>query len=642
MFNLLSLKRVLVTVAVFATLVIWGCGSTASIPTQVVSTPSPTATLLPSLPPTVTPVPTSTPVPTPMPTSTPVPTPISTPVPSPTPAPTATPTPIPPTATPVPVYYEAWRRLPYAQWLEDKYPTLATEFKALPWVADGIATGAETKVLREILWHSQVSIPAVTNLLILPWVQDGVTQDEAETLDLITRFNDPANALSATTFIWLQDGVDELEMKALQDLYDINHYDLAVGGSVLALPWVQDGITEIEGETLPALDYMNYIDSPLAALVVTFPWVTDLEITPLESEVINWLNNNDWGQAVHDVVRLPWVQDGITELERDTIESLYWFNRDEPETTLQIITMPFLVSFDTVDSLALRAIQRLAREGQLRTLTENPVFQDGITDDETVLVAAVGTLEDPDEIKRVLTPGVTQIETLSAGTDLTPNMTVSIAWTDGDPVPGIIEDALYLIEFTENTIDLPLPVDHVVILLNKVAAGGRLGINHGFAFTYLPVRVTTENFRFGVAHETTHYYPGGETWLNEGLAILIEYQLGLNVIGRSQEQLNAPRSTCEAHDIQMLSEWSVSAEGLGAGQFWCNYYLGSLLFQDLFTSMGPEAFTTSLHELFQLAEKATEEHRIAGIEEIRTAFAGQETIVEYHWSGKLNAPENRP
>ncbi len=606
------------------------------------STPESEPTQTPRPNPTSTITPTSTVGPTAVPTSTPTVTPVPTAPPAPTPTPPpATPTPIPPTATPVPVYYEAWRRLPNTQWLEDNYPTLANEIKALTWVADGIATGAETKVLREILSHAQVSIPAMTNLLMFPWVQDGVTQDEAEVMDLITSFNDPANALSATALIWLQDGVDELEMKAIQDLYDINYYDSAVGASVLALPWVQDGITEIEGETLPALDYMNYIDSTLAALVVAFPWVTDHDMTPLESEVIGWLNNEDWGQVVHDVVRLPWVQDSVTELERGVITSLYWVSRDDAVLAQQIITMPFLVSLDTVDSLALDAIQRLARERQLRTLTESSIFQDGITDDETVLVTVVGTLDDSDEIKRVLTPGVTQIETLSAATDLTPNMTVSIAWTDGDPVPGIIEDAHFLIEFTENTIGLSLPIDHVVIILNEVATGNSLGVNYGFAFSYLPDRVTTENFRFGVVHEATHYYPGGTPWLNEGLAFLMEYQLGLHVIGRSQEQLNAPRYTCEAHDLQMLSEWSASTEGLGAGQFWCNYYLGTLLFQELFTDMGPQAFATSLHELFRLAEQAAREHRIAGIEEIRTAFAGQETIVEYHWSGNLNAPENR-
>ena len=54
--------------------------------------------------------------------------------------------------------------------------------------------------------------------------------------------------------------------------------------------------------------------------------------------------------------------------------------------------MPFLQTPDTTDVLALRSMRRLAHEEALDPLIEHASFLDGITDNETTLVAAVGTL----------------------------------------------------------------------------------------------------------------------------------------------------------------------------------------------------------------------------------------------------------
>ena len=569
---------------------------------------------------------------------------------------------------------------------------------ALPWVQDGIDDEAEAKTITEFAWLRFYDDSDITASIIgMPWVQDGIEEIEADSIERL-RYISTDNVETAKTTLelgWVQDGIEDLEFTALHELRYINLNDSRNAALVLALPWVQDGIDdEAEAKTITEFAWLRfYDDSDITASIIGMPWVQDgiEEIEADSIERLRYISTDNvetakttlelgWVQdgiedlefiALHElryinlndsrnaalVLALPWVQDGIDdEAEAKTITEFAWLRfYDDSDITASIIGMPFLASIETADTLALRATNTLGSDEKLQVLTSHPMFQTGITDDETPLIAGLGTLvgkkwrdplkdkqKDTDgEIKRVLDRGVAQVETLSAATDLTPNMTVSIVWTDRDPVPGIIEDLLYLIEFTENTIELPLPVDHIIVMLNQAAIlEGAGGANHGYAFTFYPESVSDDGYRGGFVHELTHYYSWGESWMHEGMANFAAYRFGLSV-GKSEGQSRPTRGECEVHDIEMLSELSPDFFE-DYDDFLCNYYLGELLFRDLFRNMGAEAFTASLHELLQLSEKATDEHRTAGIEEIRTAFAGQEHIIEYHWSGKLNAPENRP
>ncbi len=105
-------------------------------------------------------------------------------------------------------------------------------------------------------------------------------------------------------------------------------------------------------------------------------------------------------------------------------------------------------------------------------------------------------------------------------------------------------------------------------------------------------------------------------------------------------QLQPKRRDCEAHDLEMLSEWD--PDRADVRRFHCAYYLGQPLSYDLLVGMGAETFTSSLREYYRLSLEVQEEDRTPGMAEVRKAFAGQDAIIDYHWSGKLNAPENRP
>ena len=122
------------------------------------------------------------------------------------------------------------------------------------------------------------------------------------------------------------------------------------------------------------------------------------------------------------------------------------------------------------------------------------------------------------------------------------------------------------------------------------------------------------------------------------MADIIEYQYGVK-IGLSRGQLKNRRKGCDAHDLAMLSEWDPSKS---SAQFRCNYYLGLMLFQALLESMGAEAFSTKIGELYRLSLAGPDAGGALRVDAVRRVFSGQSDIVDLHWSGAVNAPENRP
>ena len=425
--------------------------------------------------------------------------------------------------------------------------------------------------------------------------------------------NYPALARQIQTLTWVQDGLSDLERSAVDELLWMAVEDVANLDAALRMPWVQDDISEL---AYKALDKLGYLDTPNPA-------------------------------NLYAALNIPWVQDGIYETEYDIIDSLGALDFDATGVVFQLFSMPFLLSPDATDALAIQGMENLADRGRLAALTDHSIFQDGVTDDETTLIAGVGTLRDADEIQRVLNPGGAAIETISISTELTPHLKISIVRTDSQSRPGTVESVRDAVEFVEKAVGLPLPVDHVIIMLNDLAVTDKYaGTNFGFAYSYKPKYEAAQgtfewrHLQTGFVHETAHYFwTGNEDWIDEGLANIVEYQFGLQM-GLSHGQLQTKRENCEAHDLEMLSEWD--PDRADVDRFHCAYYLGQPLFQDLLVSMGAETFTSSLQEYYRLSLEVQEEDRTPGIAEVRKAFAGQDAIIDYHWSGKLNAPENRP
>ena len=382
-----------------------------------------------------------------------------------------------------------------------------------------------------------------------------------------------------------------------------------VARRIETLPWVQDGISDLDGLAIDELLYLG------------------------AGKIDN----------LRAVLRLPWVQDAISDTEHDILDDLSGLR---PDVVAAMAAMPFLASHEATDALAVAGMRWLESGGVLDALVDSPLFQDGIDDGETTLVAAVGTFyQDAAAVRRVLTPGNAAVEAVSLGTELTPDLKVSIVRTGSQSRPGTMESVRDAVEFAEGIMGLPLPVEHVVLVFDEAAVpAGFSGSNYGFAFSFSPEYETRQGtyewraLQSGFIHELAHYYWRGHAgWIDEGVANMFEYMRGRDS-GLSPGQLKTKRKNCEAHDLVMLAILDPSTND---SSYRCNYYLGERLFRELLEALSRPQFVAKLRELYQVVLPAREAGGTPGIAEVRQVFDGQRSIVDKHWSGALNAPENR-
>ena len=549
-------------------------------------------------------------------------------------------------------------------WLSREDQRAAAAIAALPWVQDGISH-TERSAIRQFYWltvqedtRNNANLQAV---LGLPWVQDSITTTEEKFLDFFEALDRGNHRLAAQvlTFPWPRDSIMESELEAIKQLYWLSRQE--DGGRstdnlevVLSFPWVQDAINETEAEFLDFFEDLDHGNQSLAAQVIGFPWPRD-SIMESELEAIKqlyWLSRQeDGGHSTANlevVLSIPWVQDAINETEAEFLDFFEDLDQDNETEATAVLAMPFLKSLEPDDVLALRGVERLGDKDLLSALMSHPTLRNGITDTQTTLITAASTLRDAEEIRRMLNPGYASIESLSSGTKLTPNLKVSIIRTGTNSQPWTAEGVRDAVEIAERTMQLPLPVSHLIIVLNdKAFAENYGGANFGFAFGYDPEDEQprdTDNghyFQSGLVHETAHYFWRGHAdWIDEGIADTFEYMYGVDN-GVSQWLLERPRrKNCEAHDLEMLTELNPEQEDLD--QFRCNYYLGQSLFLELLENLGTNEFNKGLRELYRLSLAAKDADETPGIDEVRQAFHDQAEVVEKHWSGKLNAPENRP
>ena len=97
-------------------------------------------------------------------------------------------------------------------------------------------------------------------------------------------------------------------------------------------------------------------------------------------------------KAAATVIAMPWVQDGITETEAEALKYLNWISGRNADAAAALIAMPFLESVEIRDTLALRSLNHISGKdaSDFRELMSYPRIKDGITDEDTKIVAVLG------------------------------------------------------------------------------------------------------------------------------------------------------------------------------------------------------------------------------------------------------------
>ena len=259
------------------------------------------------------------------------------------------------------------------------------------------------------------------------------------------------------------------------------------------------------------------------------------------------------------IQEFPWVQDGLSDIERQATDELAYIGVENIAHLRAAVAMPFLRTLDTADLLAIRAMKTLAYRDLLAGLLEHPTVRLGINDAQLTRIAAAGAFYDEVNMGKVLDPAQTTVETWSGSTALTPNLRISIVRASEGP-PETTDAVTEAVEFVEQVMQLPLPTDHVVLVMDDAAVPQAFaGSNFGFAIAYKPEYEQPDKswewrrLQHGLVHEVAHYFwSGNADWMDEGLANTVEYLYGAEA-GLSPGQLKPQRNDCEAHDLKILS-----------------------------------------------------------------------------------------
>ncbi len=479
--------------------------------------------------------------------------------------------------------------LEHADWLEQNKPALANQIKALPWVATGVADSereAAEQLIRAARWY-----PDTFNILMeMSWVQDNaVTADEAQAIfqmRWLAQYH-PEQSEQISQKPWVQDSITTAEARVIFYLAWTIRYAPTLGKRMLNLPWIQDdSIADHEASVIDGIYHVHrYAMAPaLAERMIELSWIQD-GITADEGKVIEHLRRGveDTPEQTERMIELSWVQDDITADEAKAIEYLRRIGRSDSEAAADIITMPFLKTLEIDDVLALHALSNPRHDDTLDVILEHPTLGNGITDDLTTLVTAVGIIREAGEVRRMLNPGYADIEVLAEGTVLSPDLKISIVRTENPSWDGAAQGLKFAVDLVEGGMQLPLPVPHLIVVIHDLAITheGPGAQFHSFAIgihtrNEKPVRYASgkDVLHSTYTHEVAHYYFNsayGESWLNEGVATTFEYIYRLE--GRSPSevpqdmlQINR-RGDCDAHDLKMHTERGKSAKSS------CKYYL---------------------------------------------------------------------
>ena len=344
---------------------------------------------------------------------------------------------------------------------------------------------------------------------------------------------------------------------------------------------------------------------------------------------------------------MPWVRDGVGKWESESIEWLAKIARDDETAASRILDMPLLETHEPEDTALLYSLSVTQRRGKLDVLQDLPLFMGGIEDGEIPLAMAgafIASTGDPGTLDRIMAPGYADIETVSRATELSPHMKFSIVRTGSKAQPWVMDSLFDSLVLLERRMGAPLPVSHVVAVISEES---KCGCTTGFAFDVPPdwhkeTKDTPEGQRFQghIVHELSHYYWRDiDQWVNEGVARSFEYMYGVEY-GLDPVAYRNWRGRCEAHDLQMHMDWMT---GRIQDEYDCRHYLGGELFRELLNLVGTTKFSARLNEIHRIyvEEKEQRAGRDFGIAEVRRIFNDQSEIVEKHWSGGLNAPENR-
>ena len=195
-----------------------------------------------------------------------------------------------------------------------------------------------------------------------PWVQDGLTSDEANFIEgLFGSFGKSSSSL----FLWEIERNGDYDFGMyLVSLY-MERHDPETAAALAALPWVQDGIdmTRGYGGEFSFVDHLLYVWGRWSVRVSS-------------PEGQSWQGSVNF----QDLLNKSWVRDEVEEQEHSVLITLANLPK---RFALRLLPMPFLDTLEPAESKMLVGLDYRIRNnpGALGRLLDRPEYAEGLTDD---------------------------------------------------------------------------------------------------------------------------------------------------------------------------------------------------------------------------------------------------------------------
>ena len=111
--------------------------------------------------------------------------------------------------------------------------------------------------------------------------------------------------------------------------------------SIRTLDWVRDGIDDAEAEAVQDLLYIAVMSRSVTSSLVSMPWMQD-GVTQVETGAIGWMNNFSAAEVASAVVSLGWMQDGVDAAEVRTLEELSYITNRDAQVGLSVASLSWV------------------------------------------------------------------------------------------------------------------------------------------------------------------------------------------------------------------------------------------------------------------------------------------------------------
>lgn len=386
-------------------------------------------------------------------------------------------------------------------------------------------------------------------------------------------------------------------------------YHPALADAIKQLPWVADGVDDPERAAVEALIESAIGTPDMFHALLRTSWVQD-SITVDERKAIwalHWAADTAPALA-NQMLMKSWVQDGITRDEARVIDRLGLMVRESEqhqliEKAIEILSMPFLDSVDSMDAMAVGALTSLMQVqgiAEFLAIMAHPTLSDGITDAETIIVVLLpaNRAHQPHQVNVLLDGTDVYFEERTITLPLSGKMPLTIVRLSERRTPSKSMDLLvHSIRTIEAFMGDPFPARHVLLSFDD-ATPGRAAMNYGGDYIAMSAYFDERDLVAGlIAHESAHYYwTVSSLWITEGAANFLAYVAERARIGTPIQ------STMDGTYCNTVAPTIAQLEALGptrrTSQEVCNYYLGERLFIDLYHALGEETFRRGFRSLY--------------------------------------------